>query len=74
LSSTGPSKFMHVLREFPEERRRAIAAAARKRLLLNHTPAHRAKQLESYYREVIAPKPIRERAGSRLRPMPLQVD
>jgi spore maturation protein CgeB len=70
----GGQQVLHVLREFPEERRRAIAAAARKRLLLNHTPAHRAKQLESYYREVIAPKPIRERAGSRLRPMPLQVD
>jgi hypothetical protein len=34
-----------------EERRRAIAASARRRLLRSHTPEHRARQLEEYYQE-----------------------
>jgi spore maturation protein CgeB len=41
----------------PEERRRAIAAAARKRVLHAHTAAHRAQALESYVAEVHAAAP-----------------
>jgi spore maturation protein CgeB len=51
-----PQQVIHVLEELPEDRRRSIAAAARKRLLTNHTPEHRARQLESYYQEAVAPK------------------
>jgi spore maturation protein CgeB len=53
---------VQLLAELPEERRRDIAAAARRRLTHDHTPYHRACQLESYYREVIAER----RTGTRL--------
>jgi spore maturation protein CgeB len=52
---------IHILREVPEERRRSIAAAARKRVLQNHTADHRARQLEDYYREVIADSRARQK-------------
>ena len=51
-----------ILARLPEERRRSIAAAARKRVLRNHTAEHRAKALEEYYREVLD----RDRAKSRV--------
>jgi spore maturation protein CgeB len=47
-----------LLTELSEERRLGIAAAARKRYLASHTPAHRAKQIEEYYAE-IKRKPVR---------------
>jgi spore maturation protein CgeB len=43
---------IRLLNELPEERRLNIAAAARKRYLTSHTPAHRAKQIEEYYSEI----------------------
>jgi spore maturation protein CgeB len=46
-----------ILTEMPEERRRAVAAAARKRLFRSHTAEHRAKDLETYCREVLAARP-----------------
>jgi hypothetical protein len=58
----------------PEERRRAIAAAARKRLLTSHTPEHRAKQLEEYYREVVALGERRARTEGARRTMELQAE
>jgi spore maturation protein CgeB len=42
---------IQVLRELPEERRLAIAERARRRILAEHTPDHRARQLEAYYLE-----------------------
>ena len=44
---------IEVLTTLPEERRRSIAAAARKRLLTSHTAEHRAKELENYYGEAL---------------------
>jgi spore maturation protein CgeB len=44
---------VQIIEQIPEEQRRSIAAAARRRLLANHTPQHRAKQVEDYYREVL---------------------
>jgi spore maturation protein CgeB len=41
----------HIIDHMSEERRRGIAASARRRLLRSHTPDHRARQLEEYYRE-----------------------
>lgn len=43
-----------ILRDLPEERRRAIAAAARKRVLHSHTADHRAGELEAAYAEAAA--------------------
>jgi spore maturation protein CgeB len=40
-----------ILRDIPEERRLAIADKARRRILADHTPDHRARQLEAYYLE-----------------------
>jgi spore maturation protein CgeB len=52
-----------ILTQLPEERRRTIAANARARLLREHTPAHRAVQLESYYQEALARRePVRGHA------------
>jgi spore maturation protein CgeB len=42
---------IQILRELPEERRRSIADRARRRILAEHTPDHRARQLEAYYLE-----------------------
>ncbi|MHC2337691.1 CgeB family protein [Bradyrhizobium sp. USDA 4454] len=47
------SDVIEILRDIPEERRLSIGARARKRILAEHTPAHRARQLESYVQEVI---------------------
>ncbi|HVY59616.1 MAG TPA: glycosyltransferase [Xanthobacteraceae bacterium] len=44
---------VNVLLEVPEARRLDLAAAARKRVLQNHTANHRAAQLEAYYQEVL---------------------
>jgi spore maturation protein CgeB len=44
---------LQILRELPEDQRREIAAAARKRVLQAHTAEHRAIQFEQYLREVI---------------------
>jgi len=40
------------LRDVPDERRAAIGLAARKRVLAEHTAAHRAQQLETYLAEM----------------------
>jgi spore maturation protein CgeB len=45
---------IQLLNELPDDRRRAIAAGARKRLARQHTPEHRARTLEEHYREVLA--------------------
>jgi spore maturation protein CgeB len=47
-----PEHVLAIVGDLPEERRRRIADAARKRVLQNHTAAHRARQLEDYYAEV----------------------
>lgn len=55
---------LNILREVPEERRRELAAAARKRFLRSHTPIHRAKQIEDYYAEAVERKRARMLAES----------
>jgi spore maturation protein CgeB len=40
-----------ILRDIPEDRRLTIADHARRRILAEHTPDHRARQLEAYYLE-----------------------
>ena len=53
VADTGDA-VIEILQDLPEEQRLGIAAAACKRFLRSHTPLHRARQLENYYREVIA--------------------
>lgn len=48
------SEVVQILREMPDDRRRSIADRARRRILAEHTPEHRARQLESYYLEALA--------------------
>jgi spore maturation protein CgeB len=74
IAVEAPHQVIQVLQELPEERRRAISAAARKRLLTSHTPEHRAKQLEEYYREVVAPGERRARTEGARRTMELQAE
>jgi spore maturation protein CgeB len=45
---------IQILREMPEERRQTIAENARRRILTDHTPEHRARQLEAHYLEATA--------------------
>ncbi len=56
------SDVLAMLRDMPEERRRTIAAAARKCVAQHHTALHRARQLEGYWREAVAarrmPRPV----------------
>jgi spore maturation protein CgeB len=51
LIASGPRDIVQILENLPENRRLLIAANARARLLREHTPDHRAKQLEAYYLE-----------------------
>lgn len=60
LVAERPEQVIAILSELSEERRRDIAAAARKRVLSTHTGEDRAKTLEGYYGEV-----IESRAASR---------
>jgi spore maturation protein CgeB len=57
-----------ILRDIPEDRRLTIADNARRRILAEHTPDHRARQLEAYYLEAAgrrrwkSPQPVAARA------------
>ena len=57
---------IQILRELSEDRRLSIADRARRRILAEHTPDHRARQLEVYYLEVASRrqrKPARSAAS-----------
>jgi spore maturation protein CgeB len=59
---------LRCLRDLPESRRRAVAAAARARVLAEHTPAVRAAQLISYLKEMnddVSPRTSRRNRRSR---------
>jgi len=53
LVARSPEDTMRYLRDIPKSQRQTIGAAARARVLAEHTLAHRAAQLESYYQEVL---------------------
>jgi spore maturation protein CgeB len=53
LIADSAEQITKILCEIPEERRLGLAAAARNRVLREHTAQHRAKALEEYYREVL---------------------
>jgi spore maturation protein CgeB len=65
LAST-PGEVIQILRDMPEERRRAIGEKAHDRLLNDHTPDRRARQLEAFYLEALSRrsrKPARPQAS-----------
>ena len=51
LLASRPDEVVQIIRDLPEERRRSIAEQARRRIFREHTPDHRARQLERYYLE-----------------------
>ena len=51
---------LRTLRDCPEERRRAIGAAARARVLARHTAAARARELEAHLLEAAAARAGRQ--------------
>jgi spore maturation protein CgeB len=51
LVASHRGEVVDIVTDLPNERRLAIAARAHQRLLREHTPAHRAIQLEGYYQE-----------------------
>ncbi len=51
LVAAGSEDILRFLKDYPENRRRALGAAARRRVLAEHTPAHRVLQLETWWRE-----------------------
>lgn len=57
LLADSANEVVSLLTDLPEETRRGIAAAARRRFLAEHTPAHRARDLESYYGAAAGVKP-----------------
>jgi spore maturation protein CgeB len=67
LVSTGPEQTLRYLRDVRDVERLAIAAAARERVLREHTPERRAIELEGYWKEaydnVSAPTPRRNGRG-----------
>ena len=53
LIADQPTDVVKILTQLSEERRRSVAATARKRLLTTHTAEHRAKKLEEFYSEAL---------------------
>lgn len=54
LLADSAAQVVKLITEIPEERRRDIAAAARRRTLARHAAGERARELEDYYREALA--------------------
>jgi spore maturation protein CgeB len=60
LLANTASDVIEIFASLPESRRRAMAAAARKRVLQHHTAEQRASALEDYYRETIDRRPAKK--------------
>lgn len=56
LLSASPEDTLQCLQNIPDEERKAIGERARKKVLANHTAAHRATELETYYNEALCQK------------------
>lgn len=69
LIASEPNEVVEILRDMPEERRRAIAENARKRVLADHTSEHRAQQLEAYYLEASARRHRKSKRLPEIRPV-----
>jgi spore maturation protein CgeB len=53
LLANGTRDVIEILTTMPEDRRLSVADHARRRFLRDHTPDHRARQLEGYYLEAV---------------------
>jgi len=69
LLASSPNDVVEILRDMPEERRRAIGESAKKRVLTDHTPDHRARQLETYYLEASSQRQRKSTRLSTARPL-----
>lgn len=58
LIAAEPRDVVQILTDLPEERRLDIAASARARMLKDHTPDRRARQLETYYQEALGHRDV----------------
>jgi spore maturation protein CgeB len=54
------NEVVSLLTDLPDKERREIAASARRRFLAEHSPAHRARDLESYYAIAAGVRPAAE--------------
>jgi spore maturation protein CgeB len=54
LVVSSPRDVTEILENMSDDTRRSIAERARRRVHREHTPGHRAQQLEDYYREALA--------------------
>jgi len=54
LVASDTREVVQIVQELPEDHRLTLAASARSRLLREHTPEHRARQLEGYYQEALS--------------------
>jgi spore maturation protein CgeB len=57
LLPAGPRDVVELLVDLPEAERRRIGARARKRVLSEHTSAHRAQELEQYVSQLLSVEP-----------------
>jgi spore maturation protein CgeB len=64
-----PKEVIEILRQMPEDRRRAIAEKARRRVLAEHTSEHRARQLETYYLEASTRRRRKSKRLPEIRPV-----
>ena len=62
LLAEWPEDVLRLLRDLPEERRRAVGAAARAKVLARHTAAVRARELEAHLLEAAAARAGRQRS------------
>ena len=65
LISGNAEDTLRYLRNISEDERKQIGESARKKVILNHTAAHRATELENYYNEVSWKVPEHQREGQR---------
>jgi spore maturation protein CgeB len=57
LIATSPEDVLEAVRDLPESDRLAIGERARRRVLAEHTAAHRAAELENYALEILSRQP-----------------
>jgi spore maturation protein CgeB len=68
LLARGTADVLGYLDRLPEDERRAVGERARRRVLAEHTAAHRAEALAGYVREIRERRSARGRAGARAAP------
>jgi spore maturation protein CgeB len=67
LVASGAEDVLRYLKDYPEDRRLALGDAARRRMLSEHTPLHRAQQLESCWKEADDHSAAHKTRGNRRR-------